>query len=259
MAKNKQNKLPRWIIIPLVVIAAFGFYVLSKDNSLPTQQNSADYVIYQDATYGFAIEYPKAWEIRKNTQVFENGDAIAFRLSGPTQKENTELDDGAQIAISKPFSISKDLSTWVREYYDRYSEFSKNTLGGRTYQQVYSCGHSCMTYYYTIQNDKVFGIATFAQGASKTEYESAISLILETLQFGNTANGTITKEGAIVKVKAIPEVADYIIRVPQAKVEVSGEENDSYLIQVFEVVNGHSATFNWYKVDKTTGEVKREF
>lgn len=94
---------------------------------------------------------------------------------------------------------------------------------------------------------------------SKNNLSQSQQSSLETLQFGNTANRTITKEDAIVKVKTIPEVVDYIIRVPQAKVEVGGEENDSYLIQVFEVVKGHTATFNWYKVDKTTGEVKKEF
>lgn len=260
MAKGKKRKLKLWwVVIPFVAIVLFVFYNFSNSNVPQSQQSLIEYLVYRDPTYGFRIEYPQAWEIRKDTQVFENGDAIAFRLSGPTQKENTELDDGAQVAISKPFSISKDLSTWVREYYDRYSEFSKNTLGGLTYQQVYSCGHSCMTYYYTIQNDKVFGIATFAQGANKTQYESTISSILNSLQFGGNANETFTKEGAIVKVKAQPEVIDYLKRVPNGLVAVNGEEDDSYLVQVYEFKDGHTATFNWYTVNKSTGEVKKDF
>lgn len=225
------------------------------------QQSSTGYRVYQDPTYGFRIEYPQAWEIRKNTQVFVNGDTIAFRISGPTQKVQTELTDGAQVVVSQPFSINKDLTTWAREHFNSQSEFSQNIINGRSFEKIYDCsGVGCVTYYYTIQNDQAFGIATFAQGASKTEYESAISSILETLQFGNTANGTITKEDAIVKVKTIPEVADYIIRVPQAKVEVGGDDDDDfYLIQVFEVVKDHTATFNWYTVNKMTGEVKKEF
>lgn len=260
MAKIKKKKfLWLWIIIPLVIAAFFAFYSLSKNNLPQSQQPSKGYLVYQDPTYQFSIEYPGTWEIRKDTQVFENGDAIAFRKTGPTQKEHTELTDGAQVAISKPFSISKDLSTWVREYYDRYSEFSKNTLGGRTYQKVYSCGHSCMTYYYTIQNDKVFGIATFAQGTEKMVYDNAVVYMLKSLQFNSAADGVTSKEDAVAKVKALPEVIDYLQRVPNGLVAVNGEEDNAYMVQVYEFTNGHTATFNWYNVDKTTGEVKKEF
>lgn len=69
----------------------------------------------------------------------------------------------------------------------------------------------------------------------------------------------LTKTEAISKVKALPEVADYLKKVPNGQVAVGGEEESSYLVQVFEVKDGHTATFNWYQVAKKTGEVKREF
>lgn len=260
MAERKKIKLKwRWIILPVVVMVLFAFYNFSSNKASQSQQPSNGYLVYQDPTYDFNVRYPQAWEIRKDTQIFENGDAIAFRKTGSTQKEQTELTDGAQVVISKPFSISKDLSTWVREYYDRYSEFSKNTLAGRTYQKVYSCGHSCMTYYYTIQNDKIFGIATFAQGAGKMIYDNAIVYMLKSLQFNSAADGVMSKEDAVAKVKALPEIIDYLKRVPNGLVAVNGEEDNAYLVQVYEFKDGHTATFNWYTVNKSTRKVKKDF
>jgi len=36
-------------------------------------------------------------------------------------------------------------------------------------------------------------------------------------------------------------------------------ENNYYVIQVFENMPSHTATFNWYKVNSQTGEIIQEF
>ena len=74
-----------------------------------------------------------------------------------------------------------------------------------------------------------------------------------------TESSLVTKEVAIIKVKDLPEVKDYLNRVPQGIVAVNGEEDTSYMIQVYEIKDGHTATLNWYTVNKTTGEVRKEF
>lgn len=74
----------------------------------------------------------------------------------------------------------------------------------------------------------------------------------------NNSGPLLTKNQAVEKVKMLPEVIDYLKRVPQARVEIGSEENNSYLIQVYEIKNGHTATFNWYEISKTTGKVKKE-
>ena len=74
-------------------------------------------------------------------------------------------------------------------------------------------------------------------------------------QFNNAKNGTLSKEEAISKVKALPEVIDYLKRVPNGLVLVNGEVDNLYLVQVYEFINGHTATFNWFEFDKTTGEI----
>lgn len=75
----------------------------------------------------------------------------------------------------------------------------------------------------------------------------------------NNRTRVFSKNEAIEKVKILSEVKDYLKKVPHAQISVNGEEDDSYLIQVYEIKDRHTATFNWYKVNKTTGEVKKEF
>ena len=71
----------------------------------------------------------------------------------------------------------------------------------------------------------------------------------------------ISPEEAVEKVKSRKEVIAYLKRVPNAiiQAQLTTDEEDSYRIQVYEIKNGHTATFNWYNVDKKTGEITAEF
>lgn len=65
----------------------------------------------------------------------------------------------------------------------------------------------------------------------------------------------LTEQAAIGKIKMRAEVVDYLNRIPQAVVGVDHEEDDSYSVHVYEITNGHTATFGWYLVNRTTGEI----
>lgn len=72
-------------------------------------------------------------------------------------------------------------------------------------------------------------------------------------------SGKITQEQAVKTVKKLPEVKDYLDRVPNGRVEVDNELEGKYNIHVYEIKDGHTATFNWYRVSIKSGEVKKEF
>ena len=262
MAKTKKKKFQwLWIIIPVVIIVLFALYSLSKNNP-PFEKSATEYQVYEDRTYGFSIEYPGAWEIKKDTQVFENGDAIAFRKEGPSQKKYTELSDGAQLAISKPITIDSDLTTWIKSYFSAQAKFSTLPLSNYTFETVEECKYmGCMRYYFTKIDSQIYGIALYADGttAEKASYENALLYMLKSLQFDNAQKTMISKEDAVTRVKALPEVTDYLKRVPNGLVAVNGEEDNTYLIQVYEFKNGLTATFNWYDVNKTTGDIEKQF
>lgn len=71
----------------------------------------------------------------------------------------------------------------------------------------------------------------------------------------------VLADEAIAKVRGLDEVKDYLKRVPNGQIEVDStdEETNTYLIHVYEIKNGHTATFNWYTINKKTGEITAEF
>lgn len=72
-------------------------------------------------------------------------------------------------------------------------------------------------------------------------------------------NSIVTKEQAIDNVKNLAEVKEYLKNVPGAIVEIDNQDENVYNIHVYEIKNGHTATFNWYEVAKTGGAPKPQF
>src|SRR3989344_6058764 len=69
----------------------------------------------------------------------------------------------------------------------------------------------------------------------------------------------MTESQAVENVKKLPEVQEYLKNVPNGKVEVDNELEGEYNVHVYEVKNGHTATFNWYRVSIKSGEIRPEF
>src|SRR3989344_3442409 len=147
MAKKKTTGLKKWKVaigVILVLLAAF-FYFKKSNLFQPQQLKSGAYQAHQNSEYGFRVEYPNTWDVKYDTQVFEKGDAIAFRISGPTQKKYTELSDGAQLAISKPFVIDTDLVAWMKNYFSPQANFSTLPLNNYNFEVTEDCGYmECM-------------------------------------------------------------------------------------------------------------------
>lgn len=78
-------------------------------------------------------------------------------------------------------------------------------------------------------------------------------------QISRPTDKKVTPEEATAKVKTLPEVKAYLKRVPGGLVAVGGEDDSSYLVQVYEFKDNHTTTFNWYYVDKGTGAVEPQF
>lgn len=90
-----------------------------------------------------------------------------------------------------------------------------------------------------------------------------------------TCKKPISQEEAVQVVKKLPEVQQFINKVGWNKpapevtseptVDFDAEVGNYYSIHVYELVSdknyndSHTATFNWYKVDKCTGEIRCSF
>ena len=82
------------------------------------------------------------------------------------------------------------------------------------------------------------------------------SPLLNTLS--ETGSTKVSRQQAVEKVKNLPEVKEYLKNVPNGKVEVDNELEGEYNVHVYEVKNGHTATFNWYRVSIKSGEIRSE-
>lgn len=72
----------------------------------------------------------------------------------------------------------------------------------------------------------------------------------------------ITQEQAVEMVKKLSEVQSFFERVSYASTQVENDnENNAWSVQVFEddPNTDHISTFNWYRVDKTTGNITTLF
>src|SRR3989344_8146072 len=88
-------------------------------------------------------------------------------------------------------------------------------------------------------------------------FQKAAPLLLD--QLAEVASTKVSRNQAIENVKKLPEVQEYLKYVPNGKVEVDNELEGEYNVHVYEVKDGHTATFNWYRVSIKSGEVKTEF
>lgn len=91
---------------------------------------------------------------------------------------------------------------------------------------------------------------------------SVLATITNTVSISVTTTSTsVSKEQAVEKVRNLPEVKDYMTRVPQGIVEFDHEDTaeNTWVVHVYAMSADASATFNWYNINKTTGETKTTF
>lgn len=86
-----------------------------------------------------------------------------------------------------------------------------------------------------------------------------------TISIGSQYQNQITKNQAEDIVKDLPEVKKMLDNAKNERIVTADERKDNWYVQVAEVVEdtrpedkertGHTATFNWYKIDKNNGKV----
>jgi len=101
---------------------------------------------------------------------------------------------------------------------------------------------------------------------SKTYLIIGLIAVITVIVWFSVRDSNIIEQEALQKVQALSEVKEFI-----AELEANGkaasfnieDRGDSWSVQVYEIVvqNGdsHTATFNWYVVDKANGAVTKEF
>ena len=191
-----------WVIVFAIIllIAGVALLIKGKTGSLtpsPVTQSEvsaspasqtipSNWKTFENNQYNISFKYPPSWSVNPATQVFENGDVVAVQFIGKTQKEQTELYDGARFVVMVPQSTNLDLNSWVNSKHSSNvsgvpPQISDANISGMSFKKVYECGLGCFTYYYTVIGGQVYGISVFADGPQKVELEATIEQILKTL------------------------------------------------------------------------------
>lgn len=112
-----------------------------------------------------------------------------------------------------------------------------------------------------------FSPMTLAKDLEKTKAEKPASAAKKTTKA--PAKIMLTKQGSVNAVMKMPEVKQFFTNVSKTKVakpaiEMDRVEGDDYIVHVFEIVSdgpdsSHTATQNWYHVNKYTGKITKEF
>ena len=104
---------------------------------------------------------------------------------------------------------------------------------------------------------KIIIIAALILTLGYFAFQKATPLLLN--QLAEVGSTKISRSLAVENVKKLPEVQGYLKEVPNGKVEVDNEEEGEYNVHVYEVKNGHTATFNWYHVSIKSGQAQPQF
>ncbi len=103
------------------------------------------------------------------------------------------------------------------------------------------------------------GYLSFYKPGRTTIKATAIEKPAQTTSVSTNDVSQTSEKEAIEKVRQLPEVKDFLARITNAHVEIGSfdEERGTYLVQVFEVKDNHTATFGWWEVEKISGKVKK--
>jgi hypothetical protein len=98
----------------------------------------------------------------------------------------------------------------------------------------------------------------------EVKWDSAAQAVLIVTPGGGAVGGGITPDEAIALVRNRPEVQEWLSAGPKnAHIEYDHAEGDDYVIHVYEVVYdegaGHTATFDWYYVNRDRGAIRAVF
>lgn len=161
----------------------------SPVDNFANYQEQLDWGRYVNDKYNVVLAYPLSWSVNTTTAIFENGDLITVEFIGQTQADKTELYDGARLVVMIPEDSKLDLAAWVANKHQGMSgetppQVSDVQINGGAFKKVDECGLGCFSYYYTIVDEKVYGIMVSATDPKKAELEATLTKMLEKLELG---------------------------------------------------------------------------
>lgn len=214
-----------------------------------THQANEDMSDWETYTNGIiTIKYPQSFTLKENQTLSTDGTKVD--QNNTLTILSSDNDYSIEISLSPDDRISCE--------YLNLTDPSKINVAGIA-SNIFEntpCGPLGSTLIFSTDEEKYFQIV-IETNTPYSEIQSEVSQIFSTFEF---TNDHITEDDAAKMVREREEVQAYMNRMPANSVHIATTDRETYyLVQIYETKDMHTNTFNWYEVDKKTGEITPTF
>lgn len=190
-------------------------------------------------------------------QVVSNADFI--KLSQPKSEKFSDTEAGTTIITEiKEFELGYTIEPdqWKAIQYSTYYVLAPNTAESKDSSWIPDgLRVEC---YIPIQGTNLF--LEYSAPMRPISTELNLCNMLSDMGVENVRKVTLSSEQSIEKVTSLKEVKKYLTQVPNGIISLDHEDETNFVIHVFEINESNTtATFNWFEVNKETGEISKLF
>jgi hypothetical protein len=228
--------------------------IISSPTPTVIENPTADWKTYTNKQYGFEVGYNP--QSPPNEEIGSNEDGqftFLFQVNFGTNP--VKFPFGYQLQVRKPTLLEDYRLELVGHTTDKIDTEEKTTINGIVWTKF---------------NYKIFLTTEYVpmtkavSGNPKYSYSiicstSEINQILSTFKYISNVT-KVTSDQAIQIINTLSEVKSFFAGTPDAKISIDEtKSNDNFFsIHVYQSFPDHTATFHWYNVNKTTGEVTKQ-
>jgi hypothetical protein len=239
-----------------------------------TVEETKGWLTYTNSQYQFEIKYPKDFVVDgpEEMPVIYKGKLVSPTPNSPSDPYSNTVGIGF---VNRAGDLWKSIfEACDAEVCGNLHNLETGGDWGQQYLQINNAlgvkVWSTATKYYTdyyLQNEdrsQILRVTTWngMEGADNILAKdfATTQKIMKTFKFVGKASGELSQVDAVALVRKLPEVTQYLKDVPNGIIAATESEDKTvWTVQVFEVVEDHTATFNWFDVNKKTKEIVKMF
>lgn len=249
---------------------------ITKASPIPSDETT-NWETITNSKFGYVIKYPPDWSFSANQHTnplitnlatFQSDstcnitDNLCSTIQLNVENNDNKNDLTPRLSInlqgSNPDRITNKTSIKINgedaSEFDFFGANYRSAIG--TLIHIVVINHNGRKYVLSFKESPLGGDSIVDN--TKWKNKHIFDKMLSTFKF---TGGEITKEEAVNIVLSLSEVNDYVSRVKNSRVEYSHDSSDGQkiIVHVYEQLPDHTATFNWFNVDKATKQVTKEF
>lgn len=253
-----------WLVVSLVILVSVIYFFRGEIGK------KLNWRTYRNVQYGYEIRLPNSWTrevVEGAAEVYWSPDRRAY-VAVQFIDDPRLLEEGGEEKIIREIreSFRKDPDYELFSFRSRFEEEMPEpaTVSGYLAQGKLNFQkerYVFQEYAVQIGNEEILAVI---RGAMQEEmlgkYENTVEEIMSSF------NPVVGRRKAIALVKKQSEVVVFekqLAKVGKKATYGIEDDGDDWLVQVYEVVEqggtSHTATFNWYRVNKETKQITKEF